>query len=162
MDAVVKVLGSQVLYQVLGTVILLTIIAKFTYKNFVNMLDEREASIKHNISGAQDKFDEASKKLDAINLEEKNMLIKKDEIISEANKLAQQQKNQIVSDAKNEASNIIDKAQNEINANKKNVEQEIMSDVYDYVALVSKNFIADNLDKDKEKELINQAISKVA
>lgn len=153
---------NPIFFQVLGTVILLGIIAKFTYKNFLDMLDKREKNINDNISNANLANEEAQAKLVDITNQQKEMVAKKDAVIAEATKIAEDTKNQIINQARDDAKNIVEQAHDEVMANRQNVENEIMADVFDYVSLVAQKYVSDNLDKQKEQELITEAISKVS
>lgn len=152
---------NPVIFQILGTVILLAIIAKFTYKNYLQMLDKREANINNNIKEAQAKNDEASENLNEIKKEKDAMIKEKDQIIDQANQAANQIKDDVIKQARDEASIIIDKANKEAKNSFQELQDEVMSNVYDYVSLVAKDFISNNLDKEKEQLLINEAIKKV-
>lgn len=152
---------NPIFFQILGTVILLAVIAKFTYKSYLQMLDKREAHINDNINQANIANQEAQAKLEDVTQQQQSMIQEKEAIISQAKQLGDDLKNGIVEDARQEAQQIIDKANNEAQSSFNQVQDEVMSNVYDYVALVSRNYIASNLDDAKEKELINQAISKV-
>lgn len=153
---------TPVFFQIIGTVILFGVIFKFTYKSFLEMIDKREKHINDNISSANLANEEAQAKLEDIDKQQKDMIVKKDQIISEATRIGEDTKNGIINQARDDAKNIVDQAHREVEANRQNVEKEIMANVYDYVSLVAKKYVSDNLDKDKEQSLISAAVEKVS
>ena len=152
---------SPIFFQLLGTIILLLIISKFTYKNFVDMLDKRNKTINDTITNTKNKEQEAEKYYNEI-LEEKNNIKKeKIQILEDMQQKAKEEKNEIINQAKIDAQNIIDESRKKIIENQKEKEKEILDNIYEYIALVSNRYIQDNLDKEKEMMLIDEAIKKV-
>ncbi len=161
MDFDISKIINPIFFQILGTLILLTIIAKFTYKNFLNILDKREKNINDNISNASLANQEAQEKLQNINKKEKEMLQEKEAIINKAEAIAKEKETKILFDANENAKQIIEKANQEVSNNRKKVEDELMANVMEYVSLVSKEYVKNNIDSEKEQSLINEAIAKV-
>jgi len=117
MGAILESLGFEFpkfLWQIANFFILLLILKKFAYKPLLNMLDERKKSIEDAINNAETAKVEAEKLRKDYESRLAEAKQEAQDVIAKATKLGEEMKNDIVTNAQNEATKAIQRAQEEI------------------------------------------------
>lgn len=105
---------DKFIWQVVNFFILLFLLKKFAFKPIMNMLDERKQSIEDAINNAESAKAESEKLRQEYETRLAEAKQDAQEIIAKATKLGEQMKNEIVSNAQNEANKAVQRAQEEI------------------------------------------------
>ena len=103
---------------IINFLVLVVILNKFLYKPITNILDERKKEVMRNLDSAEAAKKEAEKAKEEYLKQLENARKEANEIISKATKLGEETKNEIISEARNEAAKISAKAQEEIRLEK--------------------------------------------
>ena len=84
-----------------------------------------------------------------------------EQILSDSRKKALQRENQIIADAKNEASRIIESARQEAELEKKRVKDEVKQEMISVASLMSEKIVAASMDEAKQNALIEQTLEEM-
>lgn len=125
------------------------------------LLQKRQDRIQEEMdASAKDKKEAAQLKS---NYEAKIMEASKevDEILSEGRKKALKRENEIVDDAKVEASRIVDRANKEIELNKSKMKDEVKQEMIAVASVMAGKIIAGNIDDSKQKQFIDEALNEI-
>lgn len=150
-----------VLFQIISMVLLITVIYKLTYNNFIEYLDNRKKHVNDSIESAENDALSAAKLKEELLLDKNELKVSKIKTLEEAQLLGRQMGEEIISSSKDQARLLITKAHEEIEMDKKQAQSEISNEILDIVSLVSAKFISDNMSEEVQNELINQAIEAV-
>ncbi|MBQ2746933.1 MAG: ATP synthase F0 subunit B, partial [Firmicutes bacterium] len=105
---------KELLFAIANFLILMTVLTKFLYKPFLNMLDKRKQSIQDAFDNADAVNRRADEKMNNYNARIANVEAEAREIIKEAKVKADRQAGTIISEAENRASEMIIQARAEI------------------------------------------------
>ena len=113
------------------------------------MKDQRDAARnKEEAVRMKDEYDGKLKDIDKV----------AEQILSDSRKKALQRENQIIADAKNEASRIIESARQEAELEKKRVKDEVKQEMISVASLMSEKIVAASMDEAKQNALIEQTL----
>ena len=125
-------------------------------KNFIKNITNREKLIQDAINSAE----ENKAKVELLVKENEQKMLETQKMIAEETKKAKEQSDiqaeKIIAEAKKQKENIINDAVAEIEQNKKAALQAIRLEVADMVIYATEKIIAEKLDKDKDKQLIDK------
>lgn len=82
----------------------------------------------------------------------------RDEILSEARKIASRQEEQIIADAKKEADLLLQRAQTEIERAQLAAKDEVRRQIVEVGSLIAEKFISRSIDEEINEKLLNEAI----
>jgi F-type H+-transporting ATPase subunit b len=149
---------NLLLAQMVNFIIVLLVLYKFAYKPVLKTLNDRTKKIE---KGLQDSS-EASKKLEEITQKEKEVLIraKKEaqEIVKKAEVAAKKDADSLIAEARGRNEKIIENAKKDIAQEKNKMISEIKSEMANLVVAATEKIIAEKLDAEKDKVLIEKAI----
>ncbi len=138
--------------------LLLVVLKKFAWKPILSSLDEREKFIRDSVERAETARKEAEELLE----KNKQNLAKAEEeaqkIIAQGREYAENLKNQIISEGKTEAKKIIDNASVEIQRKTQEAFASLKGQVASIAIDAAEKIIKDNLDKEKNINLVNKYI----
>lgn len=151
----------DLLFQIINTIVLFVILSKILFKPVMNIIDERENDIKQNIAlGERTKKEGIAFKEQ---YEEKISSAKSEgeEIIKQATLRADKKSDEIISNAKDEAYRIKEKANKDIEQERRKVMHEVTSEISNIAILAASKVIEKDIDKSKHEKLINNFIQEV-
>lgn len=148
-------------WQVVNFLILLFILKKLAYKPVLNMLDERKKSIEDAINNAETAKNEA----EAMRKEYETHLAeaKKEaqDIITKATKFGEEMKNEIVTNAQNEAAKAIQKAQEEIALEKNQAIAALRDEVAVLAVMAAGKVLGKSITVEDHEKLIKEFVAEV-
>jgi len=141
--------------------LLMFILSKFAWKPLLKMLNEREEKIRTAIEKAEN----AEKKLETLNEQGEKILSdarsESQKLLLSTKETAQNLKEEIEREAKQKATSIIDQARVQIQAEKNQVLSEIKNELSSFSIMIAEKLIKKNINKDDNMKLINESIEKV-
>ena len=138
--------------------ILLTYILYNPVRNF---LRERVERVKKQLDDARESKAAASELRARYDRHLKDIELERTAILEEARKLAGEQRNQILSAAKDEAKELKDRAGMEITAERERVRDEIHSAVIDISSDIAEKLLAAAIDKDAHERLFAEGLAEL-
>ena len=105
---------STAIFAIINFAILVVLLKVFLYKPVCNMLDSRKQEVANNLKSAEDAKLEAQKLKDEYAAQIQNARSEAQDIINQATKIGEQTKADIVNEAREEATRLVAKAQDEI------------------------------------------------
>ncbi|WP_038298895.1 F0F1 ATP synthase subunit B [Metaclostridioides mangenotii] len=154
-------LSPEYFIQIFNTFLVFFIINKLLYKPVMRIIEAREKDVQANITeGEQNRAEGIALKKE---YEEKVGLAKREgqEIIKQATLRAESKSEELVTEAKQEAAHIKEKANEEIVKERQKAMNDIKSSVSDIALLAAAKVIEKDIDKAKHEELINNFINEV-
>lgn len=149
------------LLQLASTGVLFLVLRHFLFTPVSNFLQERKEKISSDIKEAESQKVEASKLKSQYEAKIEEAKEEAKEIIESSRKRGDEIREEIVSDAKKEANNMIDKAKKEISREKEKAQQELKEEMVTVAMLAASKVIDENLDDKKHKDMINKFIDEV-
>lgn len=145
--------------QIINFLILLAILYRFLYRPLLKMLSDRTKKIEKGIKDAQD----AQIKLAEITEKEKAVLgeAKKEaqNIIMQAEKTANEQKEDTKIKAKSEVESIIKEAKLQIASEKTNMINEAKKEVAELAISIAEKILKEKIDRKKDQQLITKSLT---
>jgi F-type H+-transporting ATPase subunit b len=151
-----------VVMQLAATLLLVLFIKKKTYKMYQEYMQKRTSYVNDAITTASENKEQSEVLIKVLDDERNEIKVNKQALYNDAVREGNLEKDQIITDAKVRAREILEKASNDVESQKTQVENEISADVFDYVSQVAAIYIGENMTKEDELKLINQAVDKVA
>jgi F-type H+-transporting ATPase subunit b len=154
-------LSPEYFIQIFNTFLVFFIINKLLYKPVMRIIEAREKDVQANITeGEQNRAEGIALRKE---YEEKVGLAKREgqEIIKQATLRAESKSEELVTEAKQEAAHIKEKANEEIVKERQKAMNDIKSSVSDIALLAAAKVIEKDIDKAKHEELINNFINEV-
>ena len=139
----VVTISWELLFQIINTVILFVVLKKILFKPVLNIIDSREEGLKNDIATGPQAKKEGQ------------------EIIKQATLRAEQKSDEIISTAKEEASNLKDRASKDIAQEREKVMNELKNDISSIAILAASKVIEEDIDQSKHEEMINKFIEEV-
>ena len=143
-----------ILASLINFFILFAILKHFFFNKVEAIIEEREEYINKQMDDAE----EATNKARLLAIENERILKQARE---EGKKITEKIYDEIVLEAKNEADAIIERAKVEINREREKVEYQLKKEAIDLALELSTKVIEKNIDKEKNKELIDEFITEV-
>ena len=148
-------------WTILSFLLLMFLLSKFAWKPLLKMLNEREEKIRTAIEKAEN----AEKKLETLNEQGEKILSdarsESQKLLFSTKETAQNLKEEIEREAKQKATSIIDQARVQIQAEKNQVLSEIKNELSSFSIMIAEKLIKKNINKDDNMKLINESIEKV-
>lgn len=148
--------------QAINFLIVLIVLYKFAFKPVLRLLDERAKKIQMSLKHAQD-IERKMQELDAI--QERMMREvqqKSQELLKKTQEKSDQERQFIVSQAKGEVKEIIEKAQKEIQNTRKKLIEESREDLVAIVTEALSKILPQKIDKTAERKMIEGIVASVA
>ncbi len=143
--------------QLAVTAILFFIVGKYLYEPVKKFLKDREESVAKNISDAENSLAKANE-LKAM-YEEKLAKIEgeRTSILEEARKIAKEKEQDIINEAKEEATVIKNRAMTEIKQEQEKAKDDMKTQIIEISSLIAKRFVSANMDQDTQNKLFTEA-----
>ncbi len=158
-------LDAQLLFNVFFQLIAIFIIFTFASKLLLDpvrkILEERKQRVLEDQRAAAESREEADKYKAEYDVKLKEIDKTAEQILSDARSKALSRENEIVADAKEEASRIIDVARQEAELEKKRVKDEVKQEMISVASIMSEKIVAASIDADKQNALIEQTLEEI-
>lgn len=155
-EAVDKALGVNLLdmfVQIGATILLVLIVKKFFWSKVTDFLEKRRAYMDDELRHAE-KSNEEAKHLALIKEKElQELKDKSKEYLESAKKRGEDEKQQIISQAKREAEVILTNGQKEIEAEKKKAKEELQKEIVSIASLMAEKVIGKHIDDQEFQKL---------
>ncbi|WP_366923709.1 F0F1 ATP synthase subunit B [Metallumcola ferriviriculae] len=149
------------LLQIVNLLVVIAILNKLLYQPVAKIMREREAQIEGSISEANRAQKDAEKLL--AEYEEKMQTAKKEaqEIVSRADKMGEDMRQKMVSDAREESTRTLAKAKEEIAGEKAKALAEIRDEVATLAMLAAGKVVGRAIDDEDQRKLVEEFVSEV-
>ncbi len=151
---------KEFIFYLINFVILIGILAKFLYKPFLKILDERRQKIQDALDSAEAMNRRADEKMDAYTKRIANVESEGREIIREAKSKADQEARAILDDAGERASKMITDARDEIERNKARAREDMKGEIKDLALLAASKILEEEIAPNERQEQIVDQILK--
>ncbi len=153
--------SNTLIWSVINFVVLLAILYKFLYKPILTAFDKRQEEIANNLSHAEASRKEAEEMFADYKQQLEKASKEAGEIITNANKAAEEAKNQLIAQARDEAAAISQKAQQEINREKEKAMKEVRNEIAGLAVLAAGKVLEKSITKEDHDKMINDFVSQV-
>ena len=143
----------------LNTLILFLVLKHFLFKPVNKILDERKEKVEKTYKVADDKLTEASRLETEYTEKLANAKAESAEIVKNATKRAQLRSDEIIAEAKTEASGLIVKANADIEKEKKRAVNQIKDEISDIALMVAEKVVEKEISPKDHERLIENFIS---
>ncbi len=143
----------------LNTLILFLVLKHFLFKPVNKILDERKEKVEKTYKEADDKLTEASRLETEYTEKLANAKAESAEIVKNATKRAQLRSDEIIAEAKTEASGLIVKANADIKKEKKRAVNQIKDEISDIALMVAEKVVEKEISPKDHERLIENFIS---
>ncbi|MFV0289058.1 MAG: F0F1 ATP synthase subunit B [Mycoplasmatales bacterium] len=157
----VNILFSEVVLQILATIILILVIKKFAWSKLLEVIEERKKHVNDSITKAQTAKDNAQKLEQSKEAELVELKSSKKEILDNSKQEAKKEYDEIVNDAKQKAASILEKSNKEIQSQQQEVQSQLSKELAQMSVSVAQKFLKENMTEQLEQELIKQALQEV-
>ncbi len=150
-----------IIWTIIIFVLLLILLRKIAWGPLLNALNSREESIKNSLDNAEKLNQEA---LQLIEQNKKNLAeanAKSMEIINQAKEMASKLGDELKQKANEDSKKIIEQAKAEIEQQKNSAMDDLKDKISDLAIEAAEKIISETLDKDKQKKLVEEFLSKV-
>ncbi|MBQ2063832.1 MAG: F0F1 ATP synthase subunit B [Firmicutes bacterium] len=151
---------KEFIFYLINFVILIGILAKFLYKPFLKILDERRQKIQDALDSAEAMNRRADEKMDAYTKRIANVESEGREIIREAKSKADQEARAILDDAGERASKMITDARDEIERDKARAREDMKGEIKDLALLAASKILEEEIAPNERQEQIVDQILK--
>jgi F-type H+-transporting ATPase subunit b len=150
-----------IIAQIVNFVLLLVILQRLAYKPVLKMLKDRTDKIDKSLRQAK-KIEEELKNTEETKLAEiKKAKKESQKIISEAYEVSEKRSQESIKKTKIKTQEIVEKAKQEIKAEKENSVQEAKKEIVDISIQIAGKIIEKNIDKNEQKDLVDNVLKKV-
>lgn len=147
------------IFTIANLIILMLIMRKLLYNPVKKMLNERREEVEQTYQDA----DDAKKEADALKREYEQHLLKTkqeaNELLGAASKKAQARSDEIISDAELRAAQIIDKAIERTERDKKLAVAAAKDEIADMAVIAAEKIVRSSLDEEKQKQMVEDFIN---
>ena len=154
--------GGLAFWTTLTFILLLILLTKFAWKPILSALKQREDAIKDSLEQAEKARDEARQIL----AENQNSLAKAEDeskkIIEQSRIFAQNLKDQMIKDSKDQAKKLLEEASAEIDRKKNAAFDELKNQIAEISVQAAEKILKENLDPEKNKKLVDKYISDIS
>ena len=154
-------LNATLIAQIINFAILVAILAKFAYKPLVKTLEERQ----NRIAGDLENAERERKLAENLKREYQDQLAQArtqaQAIVEKATKLADQTKEEILTEARNENARLLKAAQEEIAREKESAVAEMRKEMVTLSVAAASKIIGQNMDSQTNAKLVSDFINKL-
>ncbi|MCR5135099.1 MAG: F0F1 ATP synthase subunit B [Clostridiales bacterium] len=151
---------KEFIFYLINFAILVGVLAKFLYKPFLNILDERRKKIQDALDSAEAMNRRADEKMDAYTKRIANVESEGREIIREAKSKADQEARAILDEAGERASRMITDARDEIERDKAKARADMKGEIRDLALLAASRILEEEIAPNERQEQIVDQILK--
>ena len=152
---------NTLIWSIINFFVLLAILYKFLYKPILGMIDSRKEEVANNLSHADASRKEAEDMFADYKRQLSEATSEAAEILTKANKAAEEAKNALISQARDEAAAISVKAQQEIGREKEKALKEVRDEIAGLAVLAAGKVLEKSITKEDHEKLVNDFVSQV-
>jgi len=141
--------------------ILFFVLYKFAFPMIVGMLDKRAAAIKESLEKAEDTRVEAERLLEEYKKQVAEARAEAGKIVDQGRKVAESMKEEIIAKANEESTQIVAKAREAVEAEKKAALAELQASIADVSVAVAGKLLGETLSAEDHAKLIDRYIAEV-
>lgn len=150
-----------IIAQAVNFVLLLVVLQRLAYKPVLKMLNDRTEKIDKSLRQAR-KIEEELKNTEETKIAEiKKAKESAQKIIKEARDNAEKKSQEALEKTRTKTKEIVENAKQEIKSEKEKSVAEAKKEIADVSILIAKKIIGNNIDKNKEKDLIDNILRKI-
>lgn len=149
---------QMLLFQLLGFVIVVWLMAKYVYPVLLRVIDEREAKIEAGLKAAREAEDSASKAQENVDKQLAKARKEAREIVASAKDEATDMLARADEKSKTNAEHLVDKARDEIQKETIAAKKALHNETIELVALATEKVVDGQLGSKADKNLINKAL----
>lgn len=153
--------GSQVIWSLITFAVLLFLLGRFVYPPIIGMLDKRSEAIRESLEAAERTRIDAQGLLEQYKEQMADARTEAQKVIGQSREVGEQMKKEIVEKANEEARGLIERAQQEIGAEKERAVADLRKSVADLSIGVASKIIGEQLSAEKHLDLIERSLSEV-
>jgi F-type H+-transporting ATPase subunit b len=141
--------------------VLFLVLAKFAWKPLLQALQEREGKIRSALENAERAREEAARLLKQNEATMARAEVEHQRMIREARAMAEKLKEEIVSKARQQAQQELDRASDEIQRNIEAAKQQLRGEIADLAIKAAEKILDETLDAAKQKTLVDKFINQL-
>jgi F-type H+-transporting ATPase subunit b len=141
--------------------LVLIILYKIALKPILGAIESREKSIRGDLEKAQKQRDEAEALLERHRQMMSGAEAEAQKMIKESQSLAEKARQEILEKARQESNKLVEKARDEIEQQKNSALASLRAEVADLAIGAAEKIILQNLDEDKQKQLVDEYIKTI-
>ena len=154
-------LNATLLIQIFNFLLLVALLTKFAYKPLMSMLAEREQRIAGSLEAAEQERQEAAKLKEEYLKELAAARNQDQQIVEKANRLAEQNKEDLLQAAKEEHARLLKATQEELAREREKALQDLRSEVVALSVAAAGKILSQNLDAAAHAQLVDDFIEKL-
>lgn len=137
------------------------IMSYFLFNPARKMLSDRKQKIKSELDEARDSMDEANRLKEEYENKLKNVNKEAESILTDARKRALESENRIISQAKEEAARIIDRAHTEALLERQKLGDDVKKEIVTVASLMAGKIVAVSIDAAVQEQLIDETLKEM-
>lgn len=154
--------ASEMLIQIIATLILFLVIRFFFWNNVTAYLEGRKQAMANEYNAAKNANTEAQGLREEAALELENIRVQTSTVLEEARTRGEEERKQILVTASAEADKLVENAQREIESNIEKARNNINEEIVSVATLMAEQIIKEEIDEKKHKELIKKVTKEVS
>ena len=154
-----KTLLYNILIQTFNVIVLIAVLTIILYKPVRKFLSDRRQRISDETANVQRIREEAEQLRDKYEKMLEGIGAERDKALARANKIAVEKSDQLLFEAQREAEILHNRAKADIEAEYKNMENEIKRQIIDIAHLMASRFVELSIERETQDRLIEQALS---
>ncbi len=151
----------KIFFMLINLLLIYLILKRFLYKPVKKMFEMREREVAETYQNADATKVEAHQLKERYEEKLSGAKLEAEEIVRSATKRAQLRSESIIGEAKDAAGNMMERAQEQIEAEKKKAVNQIKDEIADIALMAASDLLQKEMDSDDHKKLIDQFIDTV-
>lgn len=160
-DASIITVNGTFLLELVAFIVMVVVMARFMYPAIAKVATARQQLISDQLEQAERQRDEAIKKLAEAEAKLNDARAQADEVIAGASRSGEQIRGELRGKGEEEATRLLEKARKDIESAHQAAIDSVREQVADMVVLATERVIHATIDKNKHRELIDEAINEV-
>lgn len=153
---------GTIIWTVITFLILLALLAKFAWRPLLQILEERERTIRDSLEGAERARVEAHESLRQNQELVAGARRETAAIIEQGKREAESLRGEILAQARREAQDLVEQGKRQVQFEQKQAMEQLRRQVADLAIQAAERLIARSLDEDKQRELVDDYVNSLA
>ena len=158
-DNYLRISLTDVVLVLVSTCIIILIAKHFFWDKLLEFMEKRQAIIQDNIDSSEKMKQEAMAQKEEYDAKLKNAGKEAHSIIESAKARGEQEKEEIIQNAQNQAEHIKKKAHEEIERDKRNAQKEMREVISDVAIEAAKKLVQKEMDEETQKQFVDDFIA---
>lgn len=147
--------------QIINFLILVWLLKRFLYQPVMQAMDRREQRIAEQLDDAQAREHKADEKVRQYEQKARELERKRDDIVAEAQEKAEQQKKQLLEEARHEVAETREHWQKQVQQEKEDFLNDLRQQIAKTIQGIARKALKDLADADLEEQIINSFVSRL-